>query len=526
MQDFDAFLQNIEANISSLSLEQVSDLNQCLRRIEVLDQLEKAKTDFLTFVRLCGPSTIVFSSWGIHHRMAEAFQRLVFGDLKRVAISMPPRYGKSLFSSVLLPAWYIGNFPDRKIMQISATQELATGFGRQVKTIIDSPIYQQIFPSIKLSKDSKASGKFAIHGHHGIYHALGITSNLAGIGGDLVMVDDATTEQEGRTGDPSAYDTVWELFNSGPRQRLQPGGRLGVVQTRWSKADLIGKLKRSQADDPNVDRYEYIEFPALDMETDESTFPEFWPTEEAKKTRSNLLKTQPHFWYGPYQQNPTSVVGCLIPPSTWKAWANYRKLPGETEHVEFVPPDCFITIMVLDTAETENKRSNPTACTIWGVFEYKEEKTGKKDNYLILLHSYCEKMEFHRLKRIVKQWVKDWKPDTIIVEAKSTGPALRSELAESHIFTTPVRPKPGEDKASRLASVSDVFHSGRVYYIPTAANQVTITQVGDYPSGDGDDLVDTVSYAVQHYRRGGLVKTNNDVEDVVEAFSVPDGGWY
>jgi predicted phage terminase large subunit-like protein len=171
--------------------------------------------------------------------------------------------------------------------------------------------------------------------------------------------------------------------------------------------------------------------------------------------------------------------------------------------------------MCLDTAETENKRSNPTAATIWGVFEYVEPKTERAENHAILLHSYSEKLEFHRLKKVAKEWIKTWKPDTIMVEAKSTGPALRSELAEAGIFTSPERPKPGEDKNVRLASVADIFHSNRVWYMPTAANEVTLQQVADFPNGEFDDLVDTVSYCLRKFRKGGFVKTVND-EDPVE----------
>lgn len=336
--------------------------------------------------------------------------------------------------------------------------------------------------------------------------------------------DDLTTEKQAKAGDPDVFTRAYEGY-LGARQRLQPGGRLIVLQTRWSKADVIGRILKEAANDPKSDKFDYISFPALDPNTDLSTFPEFWTTEELHATRATTIKQAPHFWYGPYQQNPTSAEGSMIPSHLWRPWKKYKDIPGSSE-VEFVPPECFHKIMCFDTAETIAKRSNPTACTIWGLFEYKDPVTKKASTHIILLFSYVQKLEFHNLKAKAKEWIKEWKPDSILVEAKSTGPALRSELMEARIFTEPVRPKPGEDKRVRLASVSDLFHSGVVWYLPLTCNMETLTQTNDFPgAGDGDDLVDTVSYSLMRFRRGGFVSTRND-EREPDAPYTPDSNVY
>ena len=92
--------------------------------------------------------------------MAEAFERVARGELKRLIINMPPRHTKSEFASYLLPAWFLGKFPHKKVIQCSHTAELAVGFGRKVRNLVDTDTYHDIFPNHSLSADSKAAGRW------------------------------------------------------------------------------------------------------------------------------------------------------------------------------------------------------------------------------------------------------------------------------------------------------------------------------------------------------------------------------
>jgi hypothetical protein len=197
------------------------------------DRVERCKDSFLAFTHEMWSAFIS----GKHHKiMADAFERVASGDLKRLIINMPPRHTKSEFASFLFPAWFLGKFPEKKIIQTAHTAELAVGFGRKVRNIVNTPDYQAIFPT-KLSSDSKAAGRWNTN-KGGDYFAIGVGGAVTGKGADVLIIDDPHSEQEAMLGSPSVYDRVFEWYSSGPRQRLQPGGAIVVVMTRWSKKDL------------------------------------------------------------------------------------------------------------------------------------------------------------------------------------------------------------------------------------------------------------------------------------------------
>jgi len=215
----------------------IKKIHQVLRA----DQHERCKENFLPFVHSMWSAFI----GGEHHSiMANAFERVAEGSLKRLIINMPPRHTKSEFASFLFPAWYLGKFPDRKIIQTAHTAELAVGFGRKVRNLVNTPDYQQIFPT-KLSSDSKAAGRWNTH-KGGDYFAIGVGGAVTGKGADVLIIDDPHSEQEAMLNNPSVYDRVYEWYNSGPRQRLQPGGAIIIVMC------MVGDTNVLMADGTNT----------------------------------------------------------------------------------------------------------------------------------------------------------------------------------------------------------------------------------------------------------------------------------
>lgn len=201
-------------------LEQVSQYKDAVKR-------EKAQKSFMAFVHEMWPGFI----HGRHHAlMAKKFEEIAEGKLKRLIINMPPRHTKSEFASNMLPAWFLGNHPDKKVIQSSNTADLAVGFGRKVRNLVDSEQYAKIFPNVSLRADSKAAGRWATN-HNGDYFAIGVGGTVTGKGADLLIIDDPHSEQEARQaqGDSSVFDSVYEWYTSGPRQRLQPGGAIIIV---------------------------------------------------------------------------------------------------------------------------------------------------------------------------------------------------------------------------------------------------------------------------------------------------------
>ena len=220
-------LEDILPKIRELPESEQVELLRLIEKLEQAKKIEEAQKKFLPFVGQTWPGFI----HGRHHEtMGEAFEKVLFGDSKRLIINMPPRHTKSEFASYLLPAWFMGNFPDKKIIQATHTAELAVNFGRKVRNLIDSEDFQKIFPGVKLQSDSKASGRWATD-KGGEYFAVGVGGAIAGKGADLFIIDDPHTEQEAilAAHDPTIYDKAFDWYTSGPRQRLQPDARIVIV---------------------------------------------------------------------------------------------------------------------------------------------------------------------------------------------------------------------------------------------------------------------------------------------------------
>ena len=453
-------------------------------RLAQIERNETCRDDFLTFVRTMWPQFIT----GRHHEIiAEKLARVAAGELKRLIINMAPRHTKSEFASFLFPAWMMGRNPSMKIIQATHTTELAVNFGRKTKNLIDREDYKEIFPEVKLAVDSKASGRWDTSSG-GMYYAVGVGSNLAGRGGDLVIIDDPHSEQTAMS--TNGFDDAWDWYTGGPRQRLQPGGSIVLVQTRWSEKDMTGQLVRAMAKDPLADQWEIVELPAI-FEDGDPCWPEFWSLADLTAVRASI---PPSKWNAQYQQNPTGEENAIIPRQWWKCWER-EKVP----QLEYV-------IQSYDTAFSKRETSDYSAITTWGVF-YPEEGGGPN---LILLDSQKGRWDFPELKDVALELYRFWEPDTVIVEAKASGLPLTQEMRQTGIPVVNFTPSRGNDKVSRVHSVSPLFEAGMVWAPDTKFADELIEEVAAFPNGEYDDLVDSMTQALMRYRQGNFVQLPTD----------------
>ena len=141
---------NINALISSLPKSEQAALFDLATQYKDSLEREGSQKDFMKFVHNMWPGFID----GAHHKiMAKKFQEIAEGKCRRLIINMPPRHTKSEFASYMLPAWFLGNFPGKKIIQTSNTAELAVGFGRKVRNLVGSEAYAKIFPNVGLKQE-------------------------------------------------------------------------------------------------------------------------------------------------------------------------------------------------------------------------------------------------------------------------------------------------------------------------------------------------------------------------------------
>ena len=487
-------LSNYIGKIKKLPPEEQREILALVEQMSMARTRENARVDLLDFVRHVWPAFIA----GDHHKiMANAFERVAKGELKRLIINMPPRHTKSEFASYLFPAWFLGNHPERKVIQTAHTAELAVGFGRKVRNLFENPDFTEVFPNISLSADSKAAGRWSTS-KNGDYFAIGVGGAVTGKGADILIIDDPHSEQEAAMGayNPDVYDKVYEWYTSGPRQRLQPGGSIIVVMTRWSTRDLTGQIIKSSTQKVGADEWEVIELPAI-LPSGKPLWPEFWPIEQLEALKAELPVSK---WNAQYQQNPTSEEGALIKREWWNVWEDEE------------PPTCTAIIQSWDTAFLKTQRSDYSACTTWGVF-YHPDSTGNEVPNLILLDSLKEKYEFPELKKVAYEHYWQWEPDQMIVEKKASGAPLIFELRAMGIPVTEFTPSRGQDKIARVNAVTDLFASGMVWAPPTRWADELIEECAAFPAGDHDDLVDSMTQALLRFRQGGWLRTDMDERD-------------
>jgi predicted phage terminase large subunit-like protein len=806
----------VKDRLAAMTPSDREHLTRLLRELKHRKDMELARTNFLAFVQQVWPGFI----YGRHHaRMAQEFEKVVNGECKRLIINLGPRHSKSEFGSYLLPAWFLGKYPDKKIIQCSHTADLAVGFGRKVRNLVGSAAYQEIFPGVGLQVDSKAAGRWNTSAG-GDYFAIGVGGAVTGKGADILIVDDphaltldtlvpttkgfktvadiaigdivfgpdgkptkvidksavwkdrpvyevttddnvtiecdgghlwnyrsdtkltaphrnATTRElaqwvkaskpclprhapvqyshkqllvdpyilgawlgDGTTGlgrmtshpddmgfmraqfelggyltttltdpysfgvkglranllklgvrdnkhiptqyltasiaqrmallqglmdtdgdvteagqcsfnncnkvlavqfqelihslgvkaklhryedkrlnhnpvyrvtyklkdccrmarknsrtytptdkrcrsiyvketsrradmqcitvdrtdglflvskayvvthnseqeaaiaasNPEIYDKVYEWYTSGPRQRLQPGGAIIIIQTRWSLRDLSGQVLEA-AKQRGSETWRTVSLPAV-LPSGKPLWPEFWSIEELEATRDAIDVSK---WQAQYQQDPTSEEGALIKRDWWQRWPSER------------PPETTFVLQTWDTAFEKTQRADYSACTTWGVF-YHPDATGLMQANIILLDAKRGRYEFPELKKLVLDEFKYWEPDSIIIEKKASGAPLIYELRAMGIPVGEFTPTRGNDKISRLNSVSDIFSSGRVWVPNTRFADEVVEEVAAFPAGQHDDYVDTVSMAMARFRKGGFITTNLDKPDEIQEF--------
>jgi predicted phage terminase large subunit-like protein len=458
--------------------------------------LKDAREDMLSFAQATYPNFVL----GRHHRvLADQLKKVATGEIQRLIISLPPRHSKSLLSSHLFPAWYIGKFPNRKIICASNTAPLAVGFGRQVRNLVQhDPLYKEIFPGVSIAKDAKAAGLWNTN-KGGEYFAIGVGGTVTGRGADIFLIDDPHSEQDALTPEGAAYDKAWEWYLSGPRQRLQPNAGIIVICTRWHRRDLVGRI----LDKPGQVPWTYISLPALGPD-DKPLWPEFWPQKDLFALRADLPIER---WECQYQQNPISDALSLVRFADWMLWPP----PKWPEKAGTTPP-CDYVVQAWDTSYAANRKSNYSACVTMGTFRWKDEKGIERDN-ILLLDAYQAQLEFPQLKQAAITGMKLWQPDTILVESKTAGLPLVQELRQSGIPVEDFCPVRGDRKEVRVNAIADLFAQHMVWRLEADWADAVAKQFAEFPRGVYDDLVDACTMCLMRIRKGGLARSAREQDE-------------
>jgi len=466
-------------------------------RLSLLEAQERASSKFIDFSKYVWPEMLI----GEHHRrIADAFDRVLAGKTKRLIIAMPPRHGKSQLGSYLFPAYVMGKRPDAKLIVGSHTAELAQRFGRMIRNLVESDKYQELFPNTNLSVDSKAAGRWnTAQGGEAFF--IGKGGAMTGRGGDIIVLDDILDEQDALS--DTAMQNTWEWYESGPRQRLQPGGSIILINTRWKTDDVAGRLLRLQSN-LKADQWEVLEFPAI-LPSNTPLWPEYWSLDELEKVKFSIGLRK---WNAQWQQQPTNDEGAILKRDWWRVWR------GEE------PPHCSYLIQTYDTAYSKKETADFSVISTWGVFQENQDSGPQ----LMLLGVRKGKWDFPELKRVAKEEYLHWRPDNVLIEAKATGTPLQHELRKMGIPVTMYSPggrRTGTDKIARANAVAPVLESGMVWY-PEIYEwaQDLVEECAAFPNGSHDDQVDATVMALMRFRQGNFISLEDDDKEEREEFAV------
>ena len=393
-----------------------------------------------------------------HHQMiAQRLEAVERGDIDRLMIFMPPRHGKSELASKRFPAWCLGRNPKRQIIAASYNSDLANDFGRNVRNIVASPEFGEVFTGVTLAADSQAANRMNTN-HGGAYVAAGVGTAVTGRGAHIALIDDPFKDRE-EADSERRRELVWDWYRSTLFTRLMPGGAIVLIQTRWHEDDLAGRLLENERD-----QWEVLELPALHEEWG-ALWPEWYPEDVLLRIKATV---GPREWSALYQQRPQPDEGTFFQRDWFKEW---DKLPS----VRYYGTS--------DYAVTDGD-GDYTVHRIWGIGPQGEIYRVDGWKGQTTSDVWIER----KLDLIAKYKPLAWFGEGGVIQ-KAIEPALKRRMRERKIFCRIEWMPSVHDKPTRARSFQAMAASGRVHFEKGA----DISEFLVFPAGKHDDDVDTAS---------------------------------
>jgi predicted phage terminase large subunit-like protein len=389
----------------------------------------------------------------------EAVER---GEIDRLMVFMPPRHGKSEKTSKRFPAWYLGRNPKRQIIAASYNSDLATDFGRDVKGILASPEFGDVFGDVQLRQDSRAADRMNTN-HGGAYYAVGVGTATTGRGAHLGLIDDPFKDREEADSETNR-NKVWNWYRSTFYTRLMPGGVIVLVQTRWHEDDLAGRLLEQDGRIEEGGQWTVLDLPAINADG-EALWPEWYDKEALLRIKATI---GPREWSALYQQQPQPDEGTFFQRGWFNEW---ESLPSLRYYG------------TSDYAVTDGG-GDFTVHRIWGIGP--DGSVYRVDGWVGQTTSDVWIEE--KLNLIAKYKPLCWFGEGGVIQ-KAIEPMLRRRMRERGVFCRLEWLSSVHDKPTRARSFQAMAASGRVKFEPGA----DISEFLVFPAGKHDDEVDTAS---------------------------------
>jgi predicted phage terminase large subunit-like protein len=389
-----------------------------------------------------------------------------------IAINMPPRHSKSMTITETLPSFYLGNFPEDRIIEISYNDTFARKFGKKNKEKVKH--FGKALFGIGISKESSAHDEWLLDNEIGGMISRGVLSGVTGQGADLMIIDDPIKNRE--EADSETYrEKIWGEWIDSLSTRLHPGAIVILILTRWHEDDLQGRLLNPEYGQPLP--WQVYNFPLEAEENDilgRQPGEPLWP-ERYGKSFIEERKRYPSSFNSLYQGRPTSQEGNILKREWWQYYD--------------VLPQIVHKIMSVDATFKDEDDNDFVCIQVWG-------KTGAN---MYLIDNLKARLNFPATLQAIRNMVRKH-PDCHlkIVEDKANGPAIISMLHKEIGGMVPVNPEGG--KVARVNAVSPYIESGNVW-LPRQAEWVHdfVEECASFPKGKNDDQVDAMSQALNRF---------------------------
>ncbi len=482
-------------------------------------KLRDAQETFLGFVKINYPE---WELADFQLELIDALDKLEKGTLgtNNLLITMPPRHAKSTFGTVLFPAYFMARNPERYIMSCSYNSQLATDFGRQVRTVVEAKPIHQAFPDFNLSQDSRAADVWRTE-NGGAYFAVGIGGTTSGRPANLLLVDDPIKSREDAES-MTQRNKTWNYYTSALATRLQPETdhtppKQIVILTRWHPDDLAGRLIESE--DWEEGRWTHVNFPAIKKtlsgkKISRRHLPEdhpmyikagdlpnnpskryireeetvaLWPDRFSLEELHRRERLNPREFASLYQQQPYIEGGNIIKSDWWQSYP------------EDLSPENFQTLVIgVDTAFKKTETADYSVAITAGI-----DRNG--DIYIVDIMR--GKYDFPELKQRLIRLNNKWRGKglrAMYIEDKASGQSILQELKrESGMSVIPY--KVVNDKVARVNSVLPLIEGGRVF-LPQASSWLDsfVDEAVTFPNGNHDDQVDALSITLDVLSRTSI----------------------
>jgi predicted phage terminase large subunit-like protein len=517
------------------------DLTSLLKRKRKALKARDDLISFLEFVRPTpdAPDDVDQSLYlpAKHHRaVAAALERVAAGTIKRLIITLPPRHGKTTLASHGFPAWFAGKYPEKSMILATYNEKFSWDFGRQVREIMNSPQYLQIFPNTILKGSAQSVDRLEVEGGGALFFA-GRGSSVTGRGGDVLLLDDPIKDRK-EADSPTIRDACWLWFKQVLTTRLMTqSGAIVICMTRWHEDDIVGRLVDPHSVYYNYDeasQWKIIDLPAiagdscpLGRKRGEALWPERFDVEFLDIQR----RSDPRGFQALYQGNPTPEDGAFFHTSHMRTYHRMQDVPDKSEMRFYGCSDHAVSL-----AQDRDR----TCLMIVGV--------DHDDNIWVMPDCYWARATTDIVVEQMLVLMEKYKPQFWWAErgqiSKSIGPFLRKRMIEKRVYVSMDEMNPIADKQQRAQAIQGRMAMGKVYFPgfvrwwADAHNEMI-----KFPQAAHDDFVDTLAYVglglqkIAPRRRAqvkdvgpkygtlGWVKKEAKRESFYQMISKQTGGW-